>query len=226
MRSFLRFGIFLGIIVLAMLGYERLPSSAKFWTPLNPDEKPGLFTRHKLQQFHNDLAACEAYLQRAGIRYRMIGDQNRGECALKGQILLQQSAYPYSASVTATCPLIAAISLWEKHVLAPAATEHLSSSISRIEHYGIFSCRNVRGSSTRRSQHAEANAIDISGFTLSNNSLISVRKDWGKDNENGRFLKQVQRDSCRLFKSVLGPEYNRLHADHFHLDMGTYSVCR
>ncbi|MBU2089188.1 MAG: extensin family protein, partial [Alphaproteobacteria bacterium] len=35
------------------------------------------------------------------------------------------------------------------------------------------------------------------------------------------------RDSaCRYFNTVLGPEYNTAHADHFHLDLGKSRICR
>jgi hypothetical protein len=43
------------------------------------------------------------------------------------------------------------------------------------------------------------------------------------------FLKRVHSGSCTLFATVLGPEANEAHRDHFHLDMkvrhSSASVC-
>jgi len=47
-----------------------------------------------------------------------------------------------------------------------------------------------------------------------------------EDSPQGRFLDQAHDDACKLFSAVLGPRYNRLHATHFHLDMGPYRICR
>jgi len=32
--------------------------------------------------------------------------------------------------------------------------------------------------------------------------------------------------SWRLFQTVLGPDYNAAHANHFHMDMGSFRICR
>jgi hypothetical protein len=31
--------------------------------------------------------------------------------------------------------------------------------------------------------------------------------------------------ACAYFRAVLGPHYNKLHANHCHLDMGPYRIC-
>lgn len=203
---------------------QSLPSSYKPWEPLNPSIPPGWFTEYKLNRFKDNPAACQDFLQRADVSFTYQGDETVGECELPQQTILQQSEYPYSGTVKATCPLVAALVLWERHVLQPAAQTHLSQPINRVEHFGIFSCRNIRGS-TRRSQHASANAIDIGGFRLQGGAVISVRQHW-ESKQYGPFLRAVHQQSCGLFKSVLGPEYNAAHADHFHLDMGRWGICR
>jgi hypothetical protein len=35
----------------------------------------------------------------------------------------------------------------------------------------------------------------------------------------GEFVKTVHDDACHTFGTVLGPEANEAHRDHFHLDM-------
>ncbi len=44
------------------------------------------------------------------------------------------------------------------------------------------------------------------------------RKAWRPTNES-RFLKRVHKEACRYFGTVLGPEANEAHRDHFHFDM-------
>jgi hypothetical protein len=77
----------------------------------------------------------------------------------------------------------------------------------------------------RLSQHATANAIDISTFTFEDGSTASALKDWDKG-DNGEFLRAAHRGACRFFNGALSPDYNAAHANHFHFDMGWWKVCR
>ncbi|MFV0643840.1 MAG: extensin family protein, partial [Sphingomonadaceae bacterium] len=89
-----------------------------------------------------------------------------------------------------------------------------------------YSCRNVAGSA-KRSAHARAAAIDVSGFVLKDGRHISVLKDWnGGTREEKQFLRTVQDSACKRFGTVLGPDYNKAHHDHFHLEQGDGSFCR
>ena len=46
------------------------------------------------------------------------------------------------------------------------------------------------------------------------------------DLDEARFLRAVHEGACDYFDVVLGPDYNRAHADHFHFDRGAYRACR
>lgn len=222
-------GLVLGILLAGLFAgyhyYQTLPSSYKFWIPLDINVAPGPFTKYKVSALKNDYPACKIALGNSGFEFEAVADKTSGTCPLTDQVLLHQSHYPYSQTVKATCPVIAALLIWEQHVVKPAAERHLSSPVASISHYGIFSCRNIAGSS-RRSQHASANAIDISGFTLENGQSISVLNDWDDMSEQGQFLREIRDGACGIFSTVLGPDYNNAHRDHFHLDMGSFSICR
>ena len=71
----------------------------------------------------------------------------------------------------------------------------------------------------RLSEHAKGNAIDISAFILADGSRIAVT-DWR--GSNGRVLKRLHASACGPFGTVLGPESDRFHQDHFHLDIADY----
>lgn len=194
------------------------------WARLKLNQKPGLFTEYKLRDLRDEYKECTSILDEAGIEYRMLPDQTVASCPLENRVVLDKSQYPYSAPVAPTCQMAAALAMWEKHVLTKAAEEFLDSAVKRIQHVGVFACRNIAGS-RRRSQHAHANAIDIKGFELANGKTITLLKDWGKDTAAGKFLRAIRNESCDVFQGVLGPEYNKAHADHFHLDLGPYSIC-
>ena len=111
--------------------------------------------------------------------------------------------------------------------MQPAAVRHFGSPVNRLEHFGSYACRNVNGrEGGRRSQHATADALDVAGFVLSNGRRILVRTDWNGDAQEVSFLREIHAGACRLFDTVLGPEYNAAHHDHLHLDRGSFRICR
>jgi hypothetical protein len=128
-----------------------------------------------------------------------------------------------------TCETAVALALWLEHEVQPAAAEMLGQKVASIQSWGSYACRNIVGNrlwSGRRSQHATANAADIGGFTLADGRRISVRAHWRSEGAEGRFLRAVHARACPYFRAALGPDYNRAHHDHFHLDRGPFSRCR
>ena len=224
--------VFLGLLMIlsATLSYHlyhgNIPSSYIPWKPIDLQSPPGLFTKYKLGKLQDDFDSCQTALETADIEFTVIGDRDSGNCPLTNQISIQKSLYPYSAPVRSQCALAAAVVFWENQIVQPLAEEFFASDVARIDHYGIFSCRNIRGSQTRLSQHATANAIDIAAIRLKDGTVISVLNDWNNEDEKGRFLRELHLQSCSVFKGALGPEYNDLHRDHFHFDLGRWNICR
>lgn len=196
------------------------------FAPIDLTESPGLGTWHKLTRAKKNPDLCFDALDKAEVFYTSLPDSTKGErCGLYDALTLDRSLAPYSATLQMTCAQTAALYTWERHVALPAAREILGSDIARIETYGSFSCRNIAGTS-RLSEHASANAIDVSGFRLADGRLISVKKDWDSKGPEGKFLREVHSGACDLFSVTLGPDYNAAHADHFHMDMGSSRACR
>jgi len=206
------------------------------------------------------------------------------------------------------CAMVAQLHEWVTEVLQPAATETFGSPIVRLTNASGYSCRNRNGSQThseRLSEHALANAIDISGFVTADGRSIDVARHWGPtlrdqkvaaavaaratdgrepaaksepakapirtpsaisrlggdrrrlaavaDNKaataplqrlggdqaerqaeaaattqarqeaqaslEGPFLRRLHKGACGMFGTVLGPEANEAHRNHFHLDL-------
>ncbi|MCL4767235.1 MAG: extensin family protein [Hyphomicrobiaceae bacterium] len=128
-----------------------------------------------------------------------------------------------------SCQAAAALALWMAHEVQPLAASMLGQRVASVQHMGTYSCRNIVGNpfwKDMRSEHATANAIDISGFTLENGQRISVLKDWTGEDQEALFLRAVHQRACRYFRVALGPEFNAAHRDHFHFDRGILSTCR
>ena len=128
-----------------------------------------------------------------------------------------------------TCEAAAALTLWLEHDLQEVAEEILGQRVVAVHSFGTYSCRNIVGNSLwkdRRSEHAIANAIDISGFTLANGRSISVRSQWHGEGPESRFLRAAHGRACRYFRVVLGPDFNEAHHDHFHFDRGVFVGCK
>ena len=125
-----------------------------------------------------------------------------------------------------TCPLANTFAAWARFGVDRAARQILGSPLARIETMGSYNCRNVAGSS-RRSAHATANAIDVSGFVLADGRRITLTGDWQEGSAAERqFLRIVHTSACKRFGTVLGPAYNVSHYDHFHLEMSKSAFCR
>jgi len=137
-----------------------------------------------------------------------------------------RSAYALSNLGPVTCPLAQTFAGWARYGVGRAAREILGSPLARIETMGSYACRNVAGSS-RRSAHATANAIDISAFVLADGRRISVVADWSNGSAAEReFLRVVHASACKRFGTVLGPQYNAAHRDHFHVELSGRGFCR
>lgn len=207
--------------------WVRIPANWLPWKPVDLDMPPGWLVRFHVNSLSIDRPACFAALDRAALEYRRLDDRPiKDGCGLIGGVVIQKSHTPYSSAFQATCGMTAAL-YWFEQEVDLLAVFHTGARIAQIQHYGTYACRNVNSRETgRRSQHATANAIDIAGFKFSDGSSASVLRDWGKDTPQGRFLLDTHRLACRIFNVTLGPDYNALHANHFHLDLGRMRICR
>ena len=59
----------------------------------------------------------------------------------------------------------------------------------------------------------------ITKIVLNNGKSITVRKPGFFAFREKGLLNSVRSDACSYFTTVLGPGYNREHADHFHFDL-------
>jgi hypothetical protein len=174
---------------------------------------------------------CAARLDAAAVRYEALPNESKGGgCAIINSIKLMDFGVPTTNLGPMTCPLAANFSAWARYGVGPAARLYLGAEVVRIETFGTYACRNIVGNPNmagKRSEHAHANAVDVSGFVLSNGRRITIQNDWQQDGPVRQFLNAIHASACKRFRTVLGPNYNAAHYNHFHFDMGGRgSYCR
>ncbi|MCV4341190.1 extensin-like domain-containing protein [Pseudomonas capsici] len=229
MRIFLLCLLLCAAAVIAVWrGWVDVPPQWNPWAPLDVRLEPNLLTPFKLARLKDDPVLCDLALDSSSLRYSRQADSDpSARCPLQNILRIQGGDIALSSSFLASCPLAVAYAMFDIHTLQPAAQTVFGQRVARIDHLGSFACRNVYNrANSRLSQHATANALDIAGFRLADGQRINLLKDWRDEGDKGRFLKLVRDGACKNFSTVLGPEYNAAHRDHFHLDMGLWQVCR
>lgn len=148
------------------------------------------------------------------------------KAALRGQVTLSPAA-------TLRCPMIGPFEYWLHDVVQPAARRYLGQSVVSIKVLASYSCRSRNSKrGAKLSEHGRANALDLSVFQLADGRSVTVKQGWRNGGGETAFLGAVHRGACRYFTTVLGPNADRYHHDHFHLDLarhgrsGNGRVCR
>lgn len=218
--------IFALIAVSAVIGYQHLPREYNPFAPLQVADPFTVMTKFKLRRLRGDAALCRAALETSPLHTVPRPDAGSAACPLPDVVQVQSAVIPLSSSFLASCPLAVSYALWESHVLQPLAQQYFGQIPRRVTHLGSYACRNVRGG-TRQSEHASANAIDVSAIALSDGRSIAVEKHWDDNGAAGAFLRDLHKQSCRVFTMALGPNYDAAHHNHFHFGMGgRFGLCR
>jgi len=214
------YGIYSGRIV--------VPDVWNPWAKLKIEEPLNWLTRIKLARLSTNDDLCLSVLAEAQMSYHAVPDRETGPgCAFDNAVRIERTSLRIGEPFTLSCRSAVALALWEHHALHPAAQKLFAEPVVRIEHFGSYACRNVYSrKDAPLSRHATADAVDIGGFVLASGRRISVARDWAADSNEGHFLRALRDGACSVFDSVLGPEYNAAHSNHFHLDRGGYRMCR
>ncbi len=220
--------VLLLLAVAGVLAARFLPPEWDPRVPLDLRAEPGPMTGVKFWRLAQQPEACFAAFAASDIAVNRLPDRpSETGCAVENAVILPAAIRTLPRGPAVTCRMAAAWTLYERHALQPAARQHLGTEVAAVRHLGTYNCRNVNHAAAgRRSQHATANAIDIAGFVLRDGREVSLLRDWRGDDAEAAFLRAARDGACRWFNAVLGPDYNAAHADHFHLDMGPWRVCR
>jgi hypothetical protein len=258
------------------------PAEAK---PVLPGEQPRVpWTEAEIDAAK---AKCKELLAGDPLDYEILPPIKEGICGTPAPVLLRAVGINPKVTInppaTLSCPMADVLGEWLRDTVQPEAKKLFGSTVIKIENASSYVCRNrYGGEMTPLSEHALANAFDVSEFVLANGVRISILDDWPKtlepppppkpnpnrvsaDEESvtasrrapdgerikaankpavtptnadsapppspppvakepepdpkTRYVIYLHEDACRRFGTVLGPEANAAHKNHFHLDM-------
>ena len=155
--------------------------------------------------------------------------EGAGACGIENAVLLTSvSGVRLSTPARLDCTTAKALRTWVDEGVRPAVgdTGGGVASLRVVAHYACRSRNNQSGA--RLSEHSFGRAIDIAGIGLVDGTEMTVLSDWG-GSRYGAQLRQMWRAACGPFGTVLGPDADRFHRDHFHFDTASYrsgSYCR
>ena len=132
-----------------------------------------------------------------------------------------------TSNATLGCPVVATTDKWLAEIVQPAAQNILGAQVIELR-AGSYSCRAMNNgtATSRTSEHAFGNAVDVFSFRLNDGRNVTVKDGWRGSPEEQNFLREVFVGACQHFSTVLGPGADPMHYDHFHIDLARHSKGR
>jgi hypothetical protein len=132
-----------------------------------------------------------------------------------------------TSNATLACPVVATTDKWLAEVVQPAAMNVLGAQVIEMR-AGSYSCRAMNNGTgtSRTSEHAYGNAVDVFSFRLNDGRNVTVKDGWRGAPEEQAFLREIFVGACEHFSTVLGPGADAFHYDHFHIDLARHSKGR
>jgi hypothetical protein len=167
------------------------------------------------------ISHCTVNPRTVAVAERVDDIDGRSSCGVDNAWRVREMAgVGFSQPALVNCGMIGPLNSWMSNAVQPAAEDVFGERVTSITIASSYSCRprnNRRGA--KMSEHGFGNAIDISGFTLESGRTVEVKQGYFSFGREKSFLKQVRREACGDFSTVLGPGSDRHHNDHLHLDM-------
>ena len=126
-----------------------------------------------------------------------------------------------STPATVNCGTARALQTWVQRSVVPTVGR-TGGGVRSLRVVASYACRTRNNQpGARISEHGRGNAIDIAGIGLADGTELTVLTGW-RDRRQGSILQQLHRGACGPFGTVLGPNSDRFHQDHFHFDTASY----
>jgi hypothetical protein len=153
----------------------------------------------------------------------------RGACGIANPVKITEVAgIPLTRELTVNCKTAKKFDKWVSKSVKPTIGRK-GGGLASVQIIGGYSCRtrnSKRGA--KLSEHAKGNAIDIAGFKLRDGTIYSVKRNWRRGSGR-KTLRKLHKSACGPFGTVLGPNADRHHQDHFHVDIARHrsgAYCR
>lgn len=211
------------------------------WKPLDLNRPVGAATAAKVSAFDVSAAAtpqaaeratdaCIQALEDAGVQVTRAEDRDDGGfCVVRGAVRITGGAVTPLApgGVIMQCPLAVRYVVWDRQVLRPAARGLRLGPRAGRELRDLFLPTHLRlagrGRTPQRTRprqrpgcrrrHAEERPH--------RQRASGLERPGAAGQPGSRFLHGVRDGACRLFSTVLSPDYNAAHANHLHIEGGS-----
>lgn len=213
--------------------------------------KPSPPPSWSLSQIEAAKGACARLLKGLSLTYEPLEPVGTaGGCGIAAPVKVTTvgKAHPVRIKPAATlnCKLTAALVKWVDGHLQPVARREFKEPVKRIQNVSSYVCRRRNNSPNGKlSEHALGNALDIAAFTLKSGKTVTVKAGWRRQEHtsvvddiaasiispatpDSKFLGAAHKSACKVFSTILGPDANAAHHDHFHFDLGRggrYIMC-
>lgn len=163
--------------------------------------------------------ACRTRLRTLGVEFtERPPEKDAAGCTLPWPIAVKALGGKIDITPEAlmNCALAETAARFAQDVVSRAAKSTFGAELKSISQASTYVCRPRNGSS-KLSEHAFGNALDIAQFTLTDDTTIEVGPT--PDEKTAKFLARLRKAACGPFKTVLGPGSDADHERHFHLDL-------
>jgi hypothetical protein len=165
--------------------------------------------------------ACQVKPSRIGLAEKIRNIDEGNGCEIPNAWRVASlGSITFSREATLNCGMANPLHGWLENDVQPLAQRTFGESVVSVDVAASYACRprnNANGA--KMSEHGYGNAIDIAAFTLESGRKITVLDGWRGDVQEQRFLRGVHDAACGEFRTVLGPNADRHHRDHLHLDL-------
>lgn len=163
---------------------------------------------------------CRRQLAKLGVRFVDATSIGSGRsCGIDYPVKITEisSGIAMRPAATLNCAAALRVAEWMRDEVKPAARWKMLKRPVAVINASSYRCSRIAGSRSI-SEHASGNALDVAGFKFADGSVVAVEKKGFFDFREKAFQGAVRKSACEYFGTVLGPGYNRAHADHLHLD--------
>lgn len=149
-------------------------------------------------------------------------------CGIKDAVRITSvSGVMLSRPSLMNCETAKSLNKWVERSVKP--TFRRRGPVVELKVAAHYSCRTRNNRpGAKISEHGKGNAIDISGFKMKDGEVITILEGW-KRGSTRRLLQRVWKGACGPFGTVLGPNADRYHQDHLHMDTARHrsgAYCR
>ncbi|TCP38874.1 extensin family protein [Rhodovulum marinum] len=135
--------------------------------------------------------------------------------------VLAVDGVPLTRPAVMDCTTAQALKSWVEDGVRPAVGR-MGGGVASIKVVADYACRTRNNrAGAKISEHGRGRAVDVAAINLKNGASISVLDGW-RDARQGKVLRRLHQAACGPFGTVLGPDSDRYHQDHFHLDTARY----